>query len=318
MSAFRSLAKGFNLGATKKQRVKSYLGRHAYAQFSFERGRRINDIPYEPGRAPIAVLPTVKTAVLNGHYDLTRKTLAINIDDLRMWQLRSKVSMTIVLVIDASSSTRHFLQVLAQAIAIIYRDAYRKKDKLGLIVVKDNEARILIQPTRNYQLVLGKLVKIEASGLTPLASGLEKAFFTLKEARRREKEMLPCVVLVSDCFPEPLTHKYEDLFQEPAYQVVLQAAKIYEREKIPVVVINPYHGMVKGKLKSGTKLGMMIAQITKGKYFGIPENEVDEMTRRGYIKKQAQSIAGFFDELRLDRLQALPESSQRYQSGGYK
>lgn len=155
MGAFRSLAKGFNLGSPKKQRVKSYLGRHAYAQFSFERGRRINDIPYEPGRAPLAVLPTVKTALLNGHYDSTRriapcvspdsgKTLAISKDDLRMWQLRSKVSMTIVLVIDASSSTRHFLQVLAQAIAIIYRDAYRKKDKLGLIVVKDNEARILI------------------------------------------------------------------------------------------------------------------------------------------------------------------------------
>jgi Mg-chelatase subunit ChlD len=318
MTAFRSLAKGFNLGSAKKQRVKSYLGRHAYAQFSFERGRRINDIPYEPGRAPIAVLPTVRTALLNDHYNSVRKTLAINKDDLRMWQLRSKISMTIVLVIDASSSTRHFLQVLAQAIAIIYRDAYRKKDKLGLIVVKDNEARILTQPTRNYQLVLGKLVKIETSGLTPLASGLEKAFFALKEARRREKEMLPSVVLVSDCFPEPLTHKYEDLFQEPAYQAVLQAAKVYEREKIPIVVINPFHGTVKGQLKSGTRLGMMIAQISKGRYFGIPEEEVNELTRRGYIKKQAQNIAGFFDELRLDRLQALPESSQRYQSGGYK
>jgi len=263
-------------------------------------------------------MPTVKTALLSGHYVLDKRKLAIAKDDLRMWQLKSKVSMTIVLVIDASSSTRNFLQVLAQAIAIIYRDAYRKKDKIGLIVVKEKEARILIQPTRNYQLVLGKLVKIEASGYTPLASGLEKAFFTLKEARRREKEMLPCVVLVSDCYPEPLTHKYEDHFEEPAYQEVVKAAKLYEREKIPIVVINPYHGVIKGELKSGTKLGMTIAKITKGRYFGIPEQEVDEMSRQGYIKKHAKNIAGIFDEIRLDQLQAIPESSQRYQSGGYK
>ncbi len=228
-----------------------------------------------------------------------------------MWQMMSKVSMTIVMVIDASSSTRHFLQVLAQAIAIIYRDAYRKKDKIGLIVVKDNEARILIQPTRNYQLVLGRLVKIKASGLTPLASGLEKAFFTLKEAKRREREVLPCVVLVSDCYPEPITHKYKDHFQEPAYQAVIKTARILEREKIPIVVINPYHGEVKGELKSGTKLGVMIARISKGRYFGIPEKEVDEISRRGYIKKHAKNIAGIFDELRLEQLHALPDSSER-------
>ncbi len=217
--------------------------------------------------------------------------------------------MTIILVIDASSSTRLFLPVLAQALALIYRDAYRKKDKIGLVLFQANEARILIQPTRNYQLVLGKLVKIEPAGYTPLASGLEKAFIVLKEERRREKEMLPCVVLVSDCYPEPLTHRYKDIFEEPAYKEVIQVANLYQRVKIPIIVINPYHGVSGTELKPGTKLGMMVTRITNGSYIGISEHETDQelgsiLSRRSFIQKHSKEIARVFDVLRIERLQS--------------
>jgi len=198
---------------------------------------------------------------------------------------------------------------LAQAIAILYRDAYRKKDKIGVVVFKENEARIIIQPTRNYQLVLGTLVRIGPSGYTPLAPGLEKAFITLKEEWRREKEMVPCVVLVSDCYPEPLTHQYKDLFEEPAYKEVIRVANLYQRAKIPIMVINPYHGTWGSELKPGTKLGLMVAEISRGRYFGISEQETDEDLRnvlscRSFIKKYSKEIARIFDEQRIEHFQS--------------
>lgn len=211
--------------------------------------------------------------------------------------------MTIVLVIDASSSTRHFLSVVAQAIALLYGNAYRKKDKIGLVEFKENEARILTYPTRNYQLILGNLLKIESSGYTPLASGLEKAFIILKEEHRREREALLCAVLVSDCYPEPLTHKYKEIFEEPAYKEVISVSRLYERTRIPIMVINPYHN----PLKPGTRLGIMVAQISKGKYFGISEHKTEELSdilyRRSFIKKYSEEIAGIFSELRIEHSQ---------------
>jgi len=307
-NAFRNFITGFNLESSfKTTKVKTYLGRHQHTQFSTDRGRRLNAIPYETGYSRFAIVPSIKSALMSGHYNLQERKLTLDKDDLKMWRMGAKVSMTLVLIIDASASTRHFLQIIAHTLGLLYRDAYRKKDKLGLVVFKENKAQILIHPTRNYQLVFGNLVRIEPSGWTPLASGLEKAFFSLKEERRKEREMLPCAVLVSDCYPEPLTHKYKNIFEEPAYQEVIKVANLYKREKIPIVVINPYHDLSDDSSNHGTKLGLMIAKISDGRYFGVPKEEADQFSRgnisQGLIKKYAKKIGGLFDEVKIDSFQ---------------
>jgi magnesium chelatase subunit D len=257
---------------------------------------------------------------MSGRYEIARRRVNMTKDDLLMWQLRSKISMTLAFIIDASASTRHFLRVIAHMLALLYRDAYRKKDKIGLVIFKDNKAQVLSHPTRNYQLVLGSLVRIAPSGWTPLASGLEKAFTILKEELRREREMIPCAVLVSDCFPEPLTHKYKDIFEEPAYQDVLRVANMYKREKIPIVVINPFHNLEDEKVNHGTKLGLSVARISNGKYFGVPKEESDNFSwgimSRGLIKKYTSKISGLFDEVKTDSFQTykIPGLSQEDQT----
>lgn len=298
---------GFNLESrAKNPRVKAYLGKRQQSQITSERGRRIRTIPYQNG-FNLAFVPSIKSAIIKGHFQTAQPKIKLSPDDLMMWQMRSKISMTLALIIDASASTRHFLRVIAHTLALLYRDAYRKKDKLGLIVLKDNKAQILIHPTRNYQLVLGSLIRIEPSGWTPLASGLEKAHSMLREELRRERDMIPCAVLVSDCYPEPLTHKYKNIFDEPAYQEVVKAANIYKREKIPIVVINPYHELADDKSNFGTKLGLMIANISQGKYFGVPKQEAEQFIHgkpsQNLLKRYAQKIGGLFDEVKLDTFQ---------------
>jgi Mg-chelatase subunit ChlD len=315
-NTLRNFITGFDLETQlRNPRVKSYLSRHKQSQVTSDRGRRINTIPYQSGFS-LALVPSIQSAITSGHYNSSQHRVSMTKDNLLMWQLRAKISMTLAFIIDASASTRHFIKVIAHMLALLYRDAYRKKDKIGLVIFKENKAQVLIHPTRNYQLVLGSLVRIAPSGWTPLASGLEKAYTILKEELRREREMIPCAVLVSDCYPEPLTHKFKDIFEEPAYQDVLRVANMYKREKIPVVVINPYHNLEDPRFNIGSKLGMSVARISNGKYFGVPKEEADNFSwgrmSQGLIKKYASKIGGLFDEVKTDAFQTykIPGLSQ--------
>ena len=227
-----------------------------------------------------------------------------------VWVRQGRSSVTLVLIIDASFSTHHFLPAVSRALSVVYRDAYRNRDRLGVIAFQKKTAQIMNHPTNNLRVALGHLATLVPSGYTPLAEGLRKALQVFKQEKKRSPNFIPFAILVSDCFPEPLTHKYVDLLEEPAYLEAMKVSQDFKREKIPVVVINPSHGEDRnGKLKSGTRLGMKIAQISNGRYYGISEKEIPstktffaKQFQKRYIERQAQNISQFLDQVRVDFL----------------
>jgi magnesium chelatase subunit D len=236
--------------------------------------------------------------------------IKLNPSDLRIWIRQGRSSVTLVLIADASFSTHNFLPAVSKALGIVYRDAYRNRDRLGIIAFQKRSAQIMNHPTNNLRVALGNLARLVPSGYTPLADGLRKALQVFKQEKRRSPDFIPFAILVSDCFPEPLTHKYTDLFEEPAYLEVLKVSKNFRREKIPIVVINPSQGKDReGKFKSGTRLGMKIAGISRGRYYGISEKEIPsrytffaEHARKRYVGRQAETISQFLDDVRMDLL----------------
>jgi Mg-chelatase subunit ChlD len=230
--------------------------------------------------------------------------------DLQIWIRRGRSAVTLVLITDASFSTYHFLPAVSKALSIVYRDAYRNRDRLGLIAFQKNSARIMNHPTNNLRVVLGNLGRLTPSGFTPLPDGLKKTLEIFKQEKRRSSNFIPYAVLISDCFPEPLTHKYADLLEEPAYVETLKLSQDFRREKIPIVVINPAHGKAKsGELFGGSKLGMRIAQLSNGTYYGISEKEVPSSStffakrfQRRYTDRQAEAMSRFLDDFRVDLL----------------
>jgi magnesium chelatase subunit D len=291
--------------------MRQFVGKRAASLTTSTRGRptsyqKPKDIPQEN----IALLPSIFTALVNRGKSEGKPKIKLNPSDLRIWVRQGRSSVTLILIADASFSTYHFLPAISKALSIVYRDAYRNRDRLGVVAFQRNSAQIMNHPTNNLRMALGNLTRLTPSGFSPLADGLRKALQVFKQEKRRSPNFIPFAILISDCFPEPLTHKYDDLFEEPAYMEALKVSNDFRREKIPIVVINPAHGKIReGGLYGGTKLGMKIAHISNGKYYGILEKEIPSRNdffakyfQKRYVKRQAQTISQFLDEVRVDFL----------------
>jgi len=288
-----------------------FVGKRATSLTTSTRGRPTSYLrPKAIPKENIALVPSIIKSLENRGKSQGKPKIKLNPSDLRIWVRQGRSSVTLILIADASFSTYHFLPAVSKSLSIVYRDAYRNRDRLGVIAFQKNSAQIMNHPTNNLRVALGNLTRLTPSGFSPLADGLKKALEVFKQEKRRSPNFTPFAILISDCFPEPLTHKYADLLEEPAYQETLKVSKDFRREKIPIVVINPAHGKSKsGELFGGSKLGMKIAHISNGKYYGISEKEIPSRTdffakhfQKRYVERQAKTISQFLDDVRVDVL----------------
>lgn len=124
----------------------------------------------------------------------------IRSEDLRRRVRSGREANLVLCVVDASSS------VLADGRAAELRallgglvaDARRKRDRIALVVFSGREARLVSPPSRNHSAVLAGLETIEPGGTTPLAEGVRVAHETALRELRRNPELRPIVVLVTD------------------------------------------------------------------------------------------------------------------------
>ena len=68
-------------------------------------------------------------------------------------------------------------------------DAKRKRDRVGLIVFRGREARLVAPPSRNHAAVLAGLETVEPGGTTPLAEGIRVAHETATRELRRNPDL---------------------------------------------------------------------------------------------------------------------------------
>ncbi len=293
------------------RKTMQFMGKRAASFTTSTRGRPTSHRkPKAVPKENIAFVPSIFRALVNRGKSEGKPRIKLNPSDLRIWVRQGRSSVTLIVIADASFSTYHFLPAVSKSLSIVYRDAYRNRDRLGVIAFQRNSAKIMNHPTNNLRVPLGNLTRLRPSGFSPLADGLKKALEVFKQEKRRSPNFIPFAVLISDCFPEPLTHEYADLMEEPAYLETLKVSKDFRREKIPIVVINPAHGKAKsGELFGGSKLGMKIAHISNGKYYGISEKEIPSRNtffakyfRKRYVERQAETISQFLDDVRVDFL----------------
>lgn len=118
-----------------------------------------------------------------------------------MQSVRSGRQANLVLcVVDASSSVFEHGRgdELRSLLAGLVADARRKRDRVGLIVFRGREARLVAPPSRNHAAVLAGLDTVEPGGLTPLADGICVAHETALRELRRNPDLRPVVALVTD------------------------------------------------------------------------------------------------------------------------
>ncbi|OFZ47538.1 MAG: hypothetical protein A2381_10130 [Bdellovibrionales bacterium RIFOXYB1_FULL_37_110] len=250
-------------------------------------GRPVKIIKHVVGKTRIASYGTIKNAITLGKYDFNQKVLKISKHEF-MGELRSeKESMTLILAIDVSNSTLTSIMLFCDVLDSLTKYFRKNNDRIGLIAIKDNKAQVLNYPSHNFKVVLRGMRSLKVSGTTPLYDGLKVALEMAKTEKRIKPGSKSLVILLSDCFPEPLTHKFKDVFDEPAYQNVVRQAGKFKKDKIQLLIIKPRYNVIQNQKRletSGDKLAMEMIRKSGGKCIDIEANLGDSGIRINFTE----------------------------------
>ncbi|HET9828232.1 MAG TPA: magnesium chelatase subunit D family protein [Nocardioidaceae bacterium] len=121
-------------------------------------------------------------------------------DDVRHALREGRESNLVLLCVDASGSMaahRRMEQVKAAVLSLLL-DAYQRRDKVGMVTFRDQDARLVLPPTGSVDLAAKRLQTLPAGGRTPLAEGLLEAARTLDRERIKDPRRRPLLVVVTD------------------------------------------------------------------------------------------------------------------------
>lgn len=275
--AFEQFRSGF-LGFLKRfarPRARTVRGsRRRRSVLSYRSGRNVKPVRYRPGENVLSALLTLLRAASGGGYDLASGRFRVGDGDLVGWEKLERQSLTLVLVVDASTSTYPFINVFAQILNSLTGHFRRHQDRIGLVALGGRQASVLNHPTHNYRVVSRNLRGIRIQGMTPLADGLQKALAMIRLERHRKPGSRNLAVLLSDCYPEPLTHRHGDVFDEPAYRQSLAAAAHFRQQKVSMLVVNPsFKNTEEERFLPGERLSSALARESRGRLIRIYRSE---------------------------------------------
>lgn len=126
--------------------------------------------------------------------------LLLDRTDLREHRREGRESNLVLFLVDASGSmaARRRMEAVKGAVLSLLLDAYQRRDKVGLVCFRGNEAELLLPPTSSVDAAACRLETMPAGGRTPLAAGLAEAHATLRRERLRDPLRRPLLVVVTD------------------------------------------------------------------------------------------------------------------------
>ena len=153
-------------------------------------------IPNTEGRwgGDLAVPETVVQAKINSYLRGDGR-FSIQKEDLHYYDKKSYIPIDICLLMDASGSMagekRQAACFLAQHLLLT------GKEKVGVIVFQEHNARVVVPFTRNLAVLDEGLASIVPAGLTPMADGIMKSVELIEENRLRN----PLLLMITDGVP---------------------------------------------------------------------------------------------------------------------
>jgi magnesium chelatase subunit D len=173
--------------AGRRSRARTTTGRRARSQASTGSG--------------IHVVETVRAAaphqVARGR---SGGRLLLRPTDLRRAVREGREANLVVFVVDTSGSmaARERMHQVKTAILSLLLDAYRRRDRVGVVTFRNRAAEIALPPTGSVDIAAKRLADLPAGGRTPLAEGLMKAVEVVRRERLRDPSRRPLLVIVTD------------------------------------------------------------------------------------------------------------------------
>lgn len=209
-----------------------------------------------------AAAPYQKARPSNGCAVVIRK------DDLRSKVREKRTGNIFLFVVDASGSmgARERMKTVKGVIFKILLDAYQKRDRVGMVAFRKNQAEVLLPVTRSVDFAQKKLATMPTGGKTPLAKGLLKAEDVLDMLYRQDANQDPVMILITDGRATSSLNKGTNPVTD-----ALEEAKRIGRRNIPVVVIDTESGFIK------LGLAKKLAKAMGASYFQVDKISEDQL-----------------------------------------
>ena len=194
--------------------------------------------------------------------------LVIKEEDLRTKVREKRTGNIFLFAVDASGSmgARERMKTVKGVILKILLEAYQKRDRVGMIAFRKNQAEVLLPVTKSVDFAQKKLAAMPTGGKTPLAKGLSKAEDVLDMLYRQDPLQDPVLILITDGHATlPLengTNAVDD--------AMMEAERIGKRN-IPIAVIDTENGFIK------LGLAKKLANKMQASYFKIDKLSEDSL-----------------------------------------
>jgi magnesium chelatase subunit D len=201
----------FEIGATIDVRQINMSRRRDKVPRRKTRGRRINTLAlhnsgrYLRQRMPkdgkdIAIDATIRAAAPYQKARTGPFVIEVKSEDIREKERVRKTSAMLLFVVDASGSmgAMQRMESAKGAVLSLLMDSYQKRDKIGLIAFKGNDAELILPPCSSVDLALSRLKELPTGGKTPLSAGLSRGLQLLQGEMRKNEETKLVMVLISD------------------------------------------------------------------------------------------------------------------------
>jgi magnesium chelatase subunit D len=131
---------------------------------------------------------------------LHRGARVVDPQDLREAVHVGREANLVLFVVDASGSmaARKRMTVVKTAVLSLLRDAYQRRDRVGMITFRGRTADQVLPPTSSHEVGVLRLAGLRTGGRTPLALGLRRAAETIATERRRDPRRRPLLIVVTD------------------------------------------------------------------------------------------------------------------------
>lgn len=209
-------------GSLQGRYIKSTLPKGKITDFAFDATIRAA-APYQPKNKENNLMISIKK------------------EHIRVKVREKRTGASILFVVDSSGSmgVKKRMEAVKGAIMSLLKDAYEKRDRVGMISFRRDRAEELLPITRSIDLAQKKLEKLTTGGKTPLAEGIAKAYTIMKNEIRKDKEIVPLIVFLSDG-----KGNFSVSGKDPVKESIEMAEKI-KNDGIRAIVIDTEEGFIK-------------------------------------------------------------------------
>lgn len=237
--------KNIFLSETKDSHKRNGTGKRCKTRSSSLQGRYIKSTIVKGKIKDFALDASIRAAAPFQH-NKTDNSLMIEIrkEHIRVKQRERRTGISILFVVDSSGSmgVKKRMEAVKGAILSLLKDAYEKRDRVGMVSFRRDRAEELLPFTRSIDLAQKKLEKLSTGGKTPLAEALRKAYNIVKKEVKKDKKSLPVIIFLSD------GKANFSLYDKDPIAESLELAKKIRNEKIKCVVIDTEEGFIKLEL----------------------------------------------------------------------